>query len=580
MHKNNHWLKNSYFHLGITDDNYNEIFTSGNIQNIFNKTDNISFSLKEIPGFSDDNIRKFKLGVKYEKLDGTDEIELFPSNEISIYTLDGMFFFSKDYSEHQEFYEELSKNAVVHFRPLNNWTGEFGFDWVRVGDSGTKGDSLALAPKPDRRYKSIIGNYYKSLTSDEKTTREGSFFRAEKKDYQSFINYNYFQYPAHVEANYPSSWINLYPEKDRMGNMTNYPKISGSNKSCFTEGKLNLKIKITNTITKLTIKFDKNFIDIVSSDPNAVGAQYIEDGLACLDIKDLTNTNLRNLEIKVKCIKETDKASNISVFATGSNGTKLAGETILFANNVRKKINIAFINCRTNIGGVDKNFTFLNNNSNPQYLEYLYLLERFLNQSLIEIEQNKILQFDLRSSATGPDSYNSFNTDWETTVGTGANARQAILFEKNNSFLGKTYQFQVYMRTRIRATIGANRLPNNFFMVTCINDEGVLKSGLEVFGASESIFNDRKSVVLFQQGFYSTNAPSIPTFTLGHELYHARGCEHSFSFESRNVCILDYSKSDNLMDYPHNFIADPIQSTGVWWFQRNFAIKNYAYDKV
>lgn len=585
IHKNNHWLKNSYFHLGITDEDYKQIFTSSNIQNTFSKSDNISFFLEEILNFSNDNIRKFKLGVAYENFVGTNKEKLFPTNEINVYTLDGMFFFSKDYSSHQEFFEEFSTSARVDFRPMINWTGEFGFDWVRVGDSGTKGDTLAGGGKPDRRYKSLIGNYYKSLTSNEKTKMKGTgaIFRPERKDYQTFINYNYFQYPAYVDTNYPSSWINLYPEKNTAGNITNYPKVNGTNRSCLIEGKLNLKIKIIDTITKLTLRFDKNIIDIIPTNSAEVGIKYTDDQFAYFDIKNLNNTDSGNLEITVKCIKETQNPSRISVLATGSNGTKLAGETILFANHssLRQKIDIAFVNCKTDINGTEKSFTFLNNNSNSEYLKYLFLVERFLNQSLIEIGENKLFQFDLRSSATGADSYSSFNTDWQKRLDAGTvDDRLAVNFEKNNIFQGKEYEFQVYMRTRIRATLGTGRLPNRFFVVTCINEEGVENNNLEVYGASEAVTYKRNSVVLFRQGFYETTTPSIPTFTLGHELYHARGCDHSFSFEPRNTCIFDYSKSDNLMDYPHNYLADKIQSTGVWWFQRNFAIKNYDKRKV
>ncbi|KIA84141.1 hypothetical protein [Kaistella jeonii] len=43
---------------------------------------------------------------------------------------------------------QIKAKCLVEFRPHNNWTGEFGFDWVRMGDTALLGDTW---------YKNIIG---------------------------------------------------------------------------------------------------------------------------------------------------------------------------------------------------------------------------------------------------------------------------------------------------------------------------------------------------------------------------------------------------------------------------------------
>ena len=46
----------------------------------------------------------------------------------------------------------VDDRCMVSFRPKDNWNGNnYGFDWVRTGDTKIKGDTY---------YKNIIGNYF------------------------------------------------------------------------------------------------------------------------------------------------------------------------------------------------------------------------------------------------------------------------------------------------------------------------------------------------------------------------------------------------------------------------------------
>ena len=64
-------------------------------------------------------------------------------------------------TEEQSTEEEKVINApcVVHFRPHNDWQGEFGFDWFRTGDTGMRGDN---------DFRKTIGYYYKNKGTKEK----------------------------------------------------------------------------------------------------------------------------------------------------------------------------------------------------------------------------------------------------------------------------------------------------------------------------------------------------------------------------------------------------------------------------
>ena len=51
----------------------------------------------------------------------------------------------------------IKSKCLVHFRPHNDWKGEYGFDWFRTGDTGMKGDN---------DFNKIIGYYYESNAKD------------------------------------------------------------------------------------------------------------------------------------------------------------------------------------------------------------------------------------------------------------------------------------------------------------------------------------------------------------------------------------------------------------------------------
>ena len=39
---------------------------------------------------------------------------------------------------------EITAKCIVQFRPHNKWNGEYGFDWIRTGDTGQSGDKNGI----------------------------------------------------------------------------------------------------------------------------------------------------------------------------------------------------------------------------------------------------------------------------------------------------------------------------------------------------------------------------------------------------------------------------------------------------
>ena len=68
---------------------------------------------------------------------------------------------------------QIKAKCLVEFRPHGNWNGEFGFDWVRTGDSGLVGDKNWV--------KDILGKHYTNSHLNVVTTDTNSWTNFFKK---------------------------------------------------------------------------------------------------------------------------------------------------------------------------------------------------------------------------------------------------------------------------------------------------------------------------------------------------------------------------------------------------------------
>jgi hypothetical protein len=153
FHQTSSIKKDSFFHLGITDEEYNKlVYGQSTVPEVIPPApvpqvlpidaDNVFFYLESIT-FENRNVQKFKLGLRFEN--GAGNITTFfpdSTNEIFVYSVDGCYFFSKDFSNHQEF---TSNN----FSYIRNYEEAFGLkkvgttdklyeDWFIEKDSGMK----------------------------------------------------------------------------------------------------------------------------------------------------------------------------------------------------------------------------------------------------------------------------------------------------------------------------------------------------------------------------------------------------------------------------------------------------------
>lgn len=167
---------------------------------------------------------------------------------------------------------KIEGQVLVHFRPHKNWKGEFGFDWLRVGDTKLFNDN--------KLYK-IVGYQYedsKCTTKVMDPNKYNGYFRADetmfsslKRNYKSFI----IPWKTHKDAKtkqkvveeYFVPWLSI--KKDAEAKITFFAEIEG----------------------------DVDYIEFDSSD-------YFNFSTSRIDIKGKKKVKLNAFTITIKCIKE------------------------------------------------------------------------------------------------------------------------------------------------------------------------------------------------------------------------------------------------------------------------------------
>jgi hypothetical protein len=378
VHENSLLKRNSFFHLGITEEEYNKL-VYGQIsvpvvtppapipQLLPVDADNVFFYLEEVLSFVSKNVQKFKVGMRFDdntlNVDNTgNRVTFFPStaNEVYVYTIDGFYFFSKEYAEYQEFYNEFAK-AKVEFRTImdqnavydhdnNNATapiplysfnpptniptttpfynGEFGFDWLRIGDNG------------EEPYESIItGGYERPTATDTNTefeydlqlTKGIEAFKALQREYKSIptqkLNKQYF-----------APYLNLFSK-------TYSDTINTSPKPPY-EADLRVLVQIDEALNKLEFDYDRTLfiIDKPILSDNAIRT---------------TKGESIDKTIKITCLRDFSETQQIKVLAypvgeTDKKKAKLAGIIIVGRNDVsiRKEVKFVAVKVKTNINGI------------------------------------------------------------------------------------------------------------------------------------------------------------------------------------------------------------------------------------
>lgn len=531
VHKTHYKLKQNFIHLGITEDEYLSLRTS-----LSPLAKNITLDLTEINVTGD--FRKFAVGLKFEINQGIIETKYQTIDKVYVYTIDNFYFSSHNYAEYQTVVRKFA-NSEVHFRPAPNWNYDFGFDWIRKGDTLFPSDTVSPI---NRNYKNVLGRYYdpvipsKKLEDDE--IRAGNYnITLEKKQFLSYQK-SFLSYPllTGITSVYSSAWLALYPSLDSGGEV--FPKLTQNNTlKCLIEALIEIQVNVYSLPQSLKIKFPKLNLSItpflqtattVLPDVNEKGIVYAQ-----LEIADKAVTSINNprkLEFTIKCLKEFDEIIVVQVIATESNIERIAGSLCLMPNNKshRKEINLSFINVRTDLntnplGSVNNGY----DNGNKFLLENE--ITKTLNQALVNIKT--ISQTDLNLLSA---SHQLFYDQY---------APPANIFPDTSIRF-----FSPINHDDLIAMLPSNT-PKNGVVIFCINEfAGWLLNQNEndiLAGAAQETPIWKPVIILYRSGLYKTSLAEGNVSS--HELMHCLYLYHSFS--PYNLFSFKMFITDNIMDY-------------------------------
>lgn len=236
---------------------------------------------------------------------------------------------------------EIPAKVIVSFRPKSGWTGEYGFDWLRIKDTSIVGDV---------EYKKIVGSYgsvYATQSGAVFTQSDAKFNTLKTTRYSPALIPWKKEADGKTTAEYYQSWLCLFPGGKSYNN------------------------------TKATVQV----LVEVEEEPEKIALEFKDEFIKC-DKKEITpkSKGSHKLELTVECLKESDTDQEIKVMAytKKADGTldtpKLAGKLIVVKNKVRYKANVVFVKVKTKFG------TSVNTGKTTGEKVFL---EKYMNQGLI-----------------------------------------------------------------------------------------------------------------------------------------------------------------------------------------------------
>ena len=416
--------------------------------------------------------------------------------------------------------------AVVHFRPLDTWEGEFGFDWLRVDDGN-------LLPN-DSVYATIIDGGYGDGIVDLTRGATGTAYEKLKTQYHQ---HTIKRKNTTNTDTYFIPYLSLFSKEfvDKLAASPNRPAVLPQ-----YEAEIQLLIEIEEDIDRLEFEYE----------------DISKGGFFKLDKKVLSNKNKISLTkgetIKITCLKDLDSDKEIKIYAYPKIDTepelilgseiqaveeqaafnelesflcrKLAGRIIVLQNNhqTREEQKFVFVPVKTNISGTTEEGEFKT--------EETIIFYNSLYQSLVipivecysgclDLSANQ--DFQICTNERGNEQIGKYieptdrviNNDWEeknpdgTTKNTFNKVIQDIFFQERNK----------------NGELKNIKYKENYFTVFVLQGDALAGDlgQIEVREVRENnqlVYNFFKNLVVFKNRKIST---------LSHEAYHGFGIYHT-----------------------------------------------------
>ncbi len=528
---------------------------------------------------------KYAVQLEYDDDNGLKQITTAPTTptaadpgEIYLYTIDGLFFFTKSYSANFPYYSEFA-NTTVEFRPGNDWMKYFnypltatktlygkpevfyGFDWLRKGDSEIK-ENYRIFDKPI--FSIIAENNNTDQNEATGMAIKKSIYHKAKKIYRSIpttwklddgqpfdASYN----PTNKESNdsydkdYAPSWLNI--PRDENG-VTLPLKLRIKLRSKTPAG--NIKLYYNSQLFKInklgssaisSLPLDSKDIR-VSLDP----ASSDSVGVLKFNASDIpvSPKSIKWIDFELENISPIDGMSIITVMADD----KLAGKFYIMPNNaqsiIKKKVILTKVNYNGLLGTYDNH--------------ELELVKVFSKQTNIYVD----FQVNANLNLVSDPIFQQY-----VKPGNGK-----IDIDKVISVGNKNYRAYQYLLSKVNDA--------NSIKIFIVKQESTIPPA----GVMGFTLEKDKFVMLYSEFSKDQATDSTSYFSaMAHEFLHSQGLAHTFTGKAEKDAFLTIMQgnTNNVMDYSNTdyyqamnlyAVTKFVQGTFFWqWgIARQFAKKN------
>ncbi|MBV6881831.1 hypothetical protein NG800_018245 [Epilithonimonas ginsengisoli] len=432
---------------------------------------------------------------------------------------------------------EIKAKCVVHFRSKDGWKGEdYGFDWMRIGETSVFGDT---------NYEDIVAKQYTDSTHTTPVTDINAYNGSFQKSPTLYSNlgrvYGVYNIPWKKKADgtvekYYCSWVSLYPSQIK--NSRTQKRESSNFKN--TKALLSLNIEVDEEPDTLKFKTNKFFrISPIDITAKSKGKHTLKDF------------------VTIECLEEFATDQVIEVIATKKNAagaevSEVAGRLKVWANHNprRKKTKFLIIELKTNISGIPG--SEIKGNSTGQK----ELFENYLRQALIEATvETEIVDM-------------SGDIHFQPNGRYVAGGQIAAYYSSGSHTPAGFISLQEYVYSELKKILKSKKITetkydNHYIAVYLPEPGGSVDASGNINGLNG--YSSGKFVVLF---------PTKNDQTAAHEFLHSFELPHSFTnseADNKAEYTYEYAKTENIMDYSHHI---PQNRFNLWKWQWMIANNN------
>lgn len=453
--------------------------------------------------------------------------------------------------------------AVVHFRPLDSWCGEFGFDWLRV-------DEEIFTNLNEVMYETVItGGYGNGIVNLTGYDRTGAVVNTayEKLKTQYYRHCIKRKDTTNTNIEYFVPYLSLFSKEfvDNLAASPNRPAVLPQ-----YEAEIQLLIEIEEDIEKLEFKYEKKFFkldkDILSRKTKTTSLVKETVKITCLH--DLPCDKEIKIYAYPKITKQKSSKYSGSLSKTYSlTNKKLAGRIIIIQNNkeAREEQKFVFVPIITHIikeelYGDFKTFETINFYNSLYQSLVIPVVECY--EGFLDLSKNKDFKMyydDYGLLRTGkyihPFKFKLYQ-DWEELNPDGTTKTTFHEIVKN-LFLEEKDD---------KGNLKNSKYKENYFTVFSFQEEAydltlgqteirkIIKNGLlqKVYFKNLILFKNRDSS------------------TLNHEAFHGFGVRHTHKEEDESLIIYENKKYTFLYGITTNIASyNPFNRHTSWRWQWN-----------